>query len=111
METGETAPFLDGFARLKIPLLDESGASVWPERFDAARIEAVRNTLITQAVSMPMTAALVLGVSPEGAIMVNTVGLEAAHLDAMRSRLQTILRSLDTETTLQATPFKKRLDA
>ncbi len=41
-ETGERAPFLDGFARLKIPLLDERGASVWPERFDAARIEAVR---------------------------------------------------------------------
>ncbi len=41
-ETGESAPFLDGFARLEIPLLDESGASVWPERFDAARIEAVR---------------------------------------------------------------------
>jgi len=41
-ETGETAPFLDGFARLKIPLLDENGHSVWPERYDAARIAAVR---------------------------------------------------------------------
>jgi hypothetical protein len=41
-EVGEIAPFLDGFARLKIPLLDENGQSVWPERYDAARITAVR---------------------------------------------------------------------
>ncbi len=41
-EVGETAPFLDGFARLKIPLLDENGQSVWPERYDAARVAAVR---------------------------------------------------------------------
>ena len=41
-EVGETAPFLDGFARLKIPLLDDRGESVWPERYDAARVAAVR---------------------------------------------------------------------
>jgi len=41
-EAGETAPFLEGFARLELPLLDERGRSRWPERFTAARIEAIR---------------------------------------------------------------------
>lgn len=32
-EIGEETIFLDGFQRLKIPVLDKSGQSVWPERF------------------------------------------------------------------------------
>jgi hypothetical protein len=32
-ETGEDRPFLDGFKRLVMPLLDEAGGSNWPERF------------------------------------------------------------------------------
>lgn len=42
LETGEARPFLDGFARLEIPLLDGNGASAWPERFPADRIAAIR---------------------------------------------------------------------
>ncbi|MGE4220292.1 MAG: phage terminase large subunit, partial [Alphaproteobacteria bacterium] len=41
-ETGETQPFLDGFARLALPLLDTAGRSTWPERFDAAAVAALR---------------------------------------------------------------------
>jgi hypothetical protein len=41
-EIGETRPFLDGFERLEIPLVDEQGRSAWPERFPPERIEALR---------------------------------------------------------------------
>lgn len=44
-ETGgedEAPVFLEGFARLRIPLLDAQGVSAWPERFDTARIAAIR---------------------------------------------------------------------
>lgn len=38
----EERPFLDGFARLEIPLLDRRGQSAWPDRFPIERIEAIR---------------------------------------------------------------------
>jgi len=41
-EAGEGAPFLDGFRRLSIPVVDAANASAWPERFDEERINAVR---------------------------------------------------------------------
>jgi hypothetical protein len=34
--------FLDGFLRLELPLIDAAGKSLWPERFSARRIEAIR---------------------------------------------------------------------
>ncbi len=40
--TAESTPFLDGFERLAIPLLDEKGGSAWPERFSPERIAAIR---------------------------------------------------------------------
>lgn len=39
-ELSETAPFLDGFERLVIPVR-ENGQSVWPERFDEAAIARI----------------------------------------------------------------------
>lgn len=42
LDTGETRAFLDGFSRLKIPVLNDAGASAWPERFsldDIARMK------------------------------------------------------------------------
>jgi hypothetical protein len=39
VEAGEAAAFLDGFARLELPLFDAQGRSRWPERFTEARIE------------------------------------------------------------------------
>ena len=42
LEAGETRPFLDGFARLELPLLDAQGRSSWPERFPVERIAAMR---------------------------------------------------------------------
>lgn len=37
-EIGETEKFLADYKRLEIPLLDESGQSIWPERFSAQQI-------------------------------------------------------------------------
>ncbi len=41
-EIGETQPFLNGFSRLEIPVLDEGGQSAWPERFALTDIERMR---------------------------------------------------------------------
>lgn len=41
-EAGESAPFLDQFTRLTIPLLDEQGQSRWPERFTAEKVAQLR---------------------------------------------------------------------
>ncbi|MEO5373165.1 MAG: phage terminase large subunit [Alphaproteobacteria bacterium] len=38
----EVRPFLEGYNRLEIPLLDADGASAWPERFPAEKIVAIR---------------------------------------------------------------------
>jgi len=40
--TEEGKPFLAGFQRLEMPLLAPDGRSRWPERFPAARIDAIR---------------------------------------------------------------------
>jgi hypothetical protein len=41
-EIGEDREFLKNFHRLVIPVLDEEGKSVWPERFSSEVIEATR---------------------------------------------------------------------
>lgn len=41
-ETGEERPFLSGFQRLELPLVDAAGNSRWPERFPAGKVEAIR---------------------------------------------------------------------
>lgn len=41
-EVGETVPFLHGFERLELPVLDEHGDSRWPERFPPARLATIR---------------------------------------------------------------------
>jgi len=40
--TTAEAPFLDGFARLVLPVLDAEGTPTWPERFPAERVAAIR---------------------------------------------------------------------
>lgn len=42
-EYGEERPFLHGFERLVLPILDEKGASRWPERFSLEDIERIRS--------------------------------------------------------------------
>jgi hypothetical protein len=42
-ETGEVAPFLAGFDRLCLPIVDESGDPAWPERFSAGKIAQIRS--------------------------------------------------------------------
>lgn len=44
-ETGEAAPFLDGFRRLEIPVTDKGGASAWPERFGAEDVERLKRSV------------------------------------------------------------------
>ncbi|CCQ72318.1 phage terminase large subunit [Magnetospira sp. QH-2] len=41
-ESGETQPYLTGFKRLEIPLLDSKGRSRWPERFPPERVAGIR---------------------------------------------------------------------
>lgn len=41
-ETGETRPFLDGFDRFELPLVDAAGGSAWPERYPPERIAQLR---------------------------------------------------------------------
>lgn len=43
-EIGEERPFLDGFTRLKLPIVDGKGHSMWPERFGASAIEELRHS-------------------------------------------------------------------
>lgn len=41
-EIGETAPFLDGYQRLEIPILKADGTPCWPERYGIDAIDALR---------------------------------------------------------------------
>ncbi len=41
-EIGESAPFLDGFQRLVLPVLTQAGHSRWPERFPEDAIARIR---------------------------------------------------------------------
>ncbi|WP_246068797.1 phage terminase large subunit [Ferrovibrio terrae] len=41
-EIGEQAPFLAGFHRLELPVLDERDDSRWPERFPRERLDSIR---------------------------------------------------------------------
>lgn len=61
-EAGEDHPFLQGFNRLEIPLLDSAGASAWPERFPEASIEGIRrrtgpNKFLSQMLLQPVNIA------------------------------------------------------
>jgi hypothetical protein len=42
LEAGEDRPFLAGFTRLTLPILDAAGQSVWPERYPRQHIEELR---------------------------------------------------------------------
>ncbi|MDH5722932.1 MAG: phage terminase large subunit [Alphaproteobacteria bacterium] len=41
-EIGEEFPFLDGFERLSVPLLDENGVCPWPEKYPPEEIEKIK---------------------------------------------------------------------
>jgi predicted phage terminase large subunit-like protein len=43
-EVGEDKPFLDGFERLCLPLVQPDGSSAWPERFSAAAIDDLKRS-------------------------------------------------------------------
>lgn len=55
----ETEPFLLGFEKLQIPVLDESGDSNWPERFSVEKIASIRvrsgeNKFLSQMMLQPV---------------------------------------------------------
>ncbi|NBB82034.1 MAG: phage terminase large subunit [Alphaproteobacteria bacterium] len=61
-EAGETAPFLDGFERLEVPLLDDDGACAWPERYSPGTIEQYKrrhgaNKFLSQMQLQPVSIA------------------------------------------------------
>lgn len=61
-EAGEEKPFLDGFRRLSIPVLDAEGNSAWPERFTIADIDRMRgatgpNKFASQMMLIPVNVA------------------------------------------------------
>lgn len=61
-ETGEERPFLDGFKRLELPILDGKGKSRWPERFSKKKIAAIKrrsgpNKFASQMLLRPMNIA------------------------------------------------------
>lgn len=89
-EAGETAPFLDGFVRLELPLLDEQGRSRWPERFTATRIEAIRrrrgpNKFASQMLLCPVNLA-------EGRLDPDRLRLYDDELDYSEGNGQALLR-------------------
>jgi hypothetical protein len=48
------APYLAGFSRLRIPLLDAEGNSAWPDRFTAERVSAMRRRVGPRAFNAQM---------------------------------------------------------
>ncbi len=48
------APYLAGFARLRIPLLDADGTSAWPDRFTTDRIATMRRRVGPRAFNAQM---------------------------------------------------------
>ena len=55
----ETAPFLLGFEKLELPILDKDGHSAWPERFSEEKIASIRarsgeNKFLSQMMLQPV---------------------------------------------------------
>lgn len=41
----ESTPFLSGYQKLKIPIIDESGTPAWPDVFPTEKIEEIKNSV------------------------------------------------------------------
>lgn len=55
----ETEPFLRGFSKLELPILDKDGNSAWPERFSIEKIASIRtrsgeNKFLSQMMLQPV---------------------------------------------------------
>lgn len=89
-DAGEERAFLDGFARLEIPLLDSAGRSAWPERFPLVVVEAIRrrtgpNKFLSQMMLQPVNIA-------EGRLDPDRLRLYAAGLDYQEGNGEALLR-------------------
>ncbi len=84
-EIAEEQAFLSGFHRLKIPLLDEKGESVWPERYSDADIERIKRQTGPNKFASQM--------------MLRPVNIAEGRLDS--SQIQTYEHELDYAKELQ----------
>ena len=86
-ELGEEYPFLNGFKRLKMPILNEAGESAWPEKFGPENIASIRrgagpNTFASQMMLEPRNIA-------EGRLNVKALKIYDEALDYTRE-IQTL---------------------
>ena len=81
-EAGEEAPFLHGFRRCVLPIVDARGVSAWPERFPADAVAAMRQRIGPSAFASQMllqpTAPSAARLDPE-AMTEYSDDLELAH--------------------------------
>ncbi len=87
-EAGEDRPFLDGFRRLELPILDAAGRPAWPERFPLAAVEAIRrrtgpNKFTSQMMLRPVNIA-------DGRLDPDRLRLYAGDLDFQESNGETL---------------------
>ena len=86
----ETSPFLEGFARLEVPLVDVEGQSAWPERFPQDAIDALRtrtgpNKFASQMQLVPVNVA-------DGRFNPTLLTLYDGEIHVMHSNGETVLR-------------------
>lgn len=87
-EAGEENIFLDGYKRKVVPVVDESGASAWPERFSPEDIERIKraggpNKFASQMLLRPVN--LAEGRLDPGALQFYEGGIEyIKELDELR---------------------------
>ena len=89
-EIGEETCFLDGFEKLKIPVLDENGQSVWPEKFSKEnlieqKLKSGPNTFASQMMLEPVNIA-------EGRLNPSLMKPYEAELEYSEALLQTQLK-------------------
>lgn len=87
-ETGEAAPFLAGFERFCLPILDDQGQSNWPERFPVARIEDIR----THTGDRKFASQMMLEMVAPSAGMLDPARLLRYREDALIERANGVLR-------------------
>lgn len=89
-EIGEQKPFLDGFHRLEIPVMDENGMSNWPEIFTKDHIEKIK------AQSGPQQFAAQMMLQPvnilDSRLNTDQLNFYNGELDYSESQRQAVLR-------------------
>lgn len=94
-EIGEDRPYLEGFSRLKVPIVDRAGQSSWPERFSRQAIDELRQASGPQRFRSQM----LLEPAPPGAIALDPDRLvlyrEQLNAHSANQRLNLSLGGID----------------